>query len=132
MDNKDKKNTVEKYMTLYMSIGMCFGVSGGLIFGMIIYPDNMTLGMCFGLPIGMGIGMVIGQAKDKRLSENIMIIKKIKTVNDSTDLVIYVSDKNEMEKQYSVTNKKMQEEKFVKGDRVAEETDGSLVSLESK
>ena len=132
MNNKDKKNTVEKYMTLYMSIGMCFGVSGGLIFGMIIYPDNMAIGMCFGIPIGMCIGMVIGQLKDKRLSENMMIIKKIKTVNDSTDLVIYVSDKNEIEKQYSVTKQKMQEEKFLEGDRVAEKIDGSLVSLESK
>lgn len=132
MNNKDKKNTVVKYMTLYMSLGMCFGVSGGLIFGIIISPDNMTLGMSFGLPIGMCIGMVIGQIKDKRLSENMMIIKEIKTVDDSTDLVIYVSDKNEVEKQYSVTKEKMQQEKFVEGDRVAEETDGSLVSLESK
>ena len=132
MNNKDKKNTVKKYTTLYMSIGMGFGVSAGLIFGMIIYPDNMTIGTCFGFPIGMCIGMVIGQAKDKRLSENMMIIKKIKTVNDSTDLVIYVIDKNEIEKQYSVTNKKMQEQKFVEGDRVAEEIEGFLVSLESK
>lgn len=128
----NNKNKVEKYMTLYMSLGMCFGVSGGLIFGTIFYPDNMTLGMCFGLPIGMCIGMAIGQAKDKRLSENIMIIKKMETVKDSSDMVIYVSDKNKMEKQYIITEKKMKEEKFLEGDRVGEETDGSLVSLESK
>lgn len=136
MKNKNKKNTIGKYMTLYMSLGMCFGVSGGLIFGTIFFPDNMSLGMslgmCFGLSIGMCIGMAIGQAKDKRLSENIMIIRKIETAKDSTDVVIYVSDKNEIEKQYRVTEKKMKEEKFVEGDRVAEEIDGSLVSLESK
>ncbi len=129
---ENKKNPIQKYMVLYMSLGMCFGVSGGLIFGTIFFPDNMSLGMCFGIPIGMCIGMAIGQAKDKRLSENIMIIKKIETAKDSTDVVIYVIDKNEIEKQYRVTEKKMKEEKFVEGDRVAEEIDGSLVSLESK
>ncbi|WP_426350548.1 hypothetical protein ACPWSR_04690 [Alloiococcus sp. CFN-8] len=126
------KNTTEKYMTLYMSFGMCFGVSGGIIFGTIFFPDNMSLGICFGLPLGMCIGLLIGQAKDKRLSENIMIIRKIEAAKDSSDLVIYVSDKNEIEKQYRVTEKKIKEEKFVQGDRVAEEIDGSLVSLESK
>lgn len=129
---ENKKNPIQKYMVLYMSLGMCFGVSGGLIFGTIFLTDNMSLGMCFGIPIGMCIGMAIGQAKDKRLSENIMIIKKIEAAKDSTDVVIYVIDKNEIEKQYRVTEKKMKEEKFVEGDRVAEEIDGYLVSLESK
>ena len=126
------KNKIEKYMTLYMSLGMCFGVSVGLIFGIIFFPDNMTLGIPFGLPIGMCIGMAIGQAKDKRLSENIMMIRKIEIAKDSADIVIYVSDKNEIEKQYIVTEKKMKEEKFAECDRVAEGIDGSLVSLESK
>ena len=129
---KNKRNKVEKYMTLYMSLGMCFGGSGGLIFGTIFFPDNMSLGICFGPIIGMCIGMAIGQEKDKRLSENIMIIRKIETVKDSSDIVIYVSDKNEIEKQYRVTEKNIKEEKFAKDDRVAEEIDGSLVSLESK
>jgi hypothetical protein len=130
MDNKN--NTVKKYMTLYMSLGMCFGVSGGLLFGTIIYPDNIALGTCFGLPIGMCLGMAIGAAKDKRLSEKMMIVKSIEDVSDSSNVIIYVSDKHDVEKQYTVTEKKMKEEKFAKGDRVAEETDGSLVSLESK
>ena len=132
MKNESEKNTVQKYTTLYMSLGMCFGVSGVLIFGTIFFSDNMTLGMGFGIPIGMCIGMAIGQAKDKRLSENIMIIRKIETVNDSSDIIICVSDKNEIEKQYIVTDKKIKEEKFAEDDRVAEEIDGSLVSLESK
>ena len=111
MKNESEKNTVQKYTTLYMSLGMCFGVSGGLIFGTIFFSDNMTLGMGFGIPIGMCIGMAIGQAKDKRLSENIMIIRKIENVKESSDMVIYVGDKNEIEKQYIVTEKKMKEEK---------------------
>lgn len=129
---KNKRNKIEKYMTLYMSLGMCFGVSGGLILGTIFFPNNMSLGICFGPLIGMCIGMAIGQAKDKRLSENIMIISRIETLKDSSDIVIYVSDKNEIEKQYRVAKKNMKEEKFAEGDRVAEEIDGSLVSLESK
>ena len=122
MGNQDKKK-VQKYMAIYMSIGMCFGVSGGLIFGMILYPDNRTLGMCFGIPIGMCIGMAIGSAKDKRLSENIQ---------ESSDMLVYAMDKNGVEKKYKVSEKKMKEEKFSVGNRVAEETEGSLVSLESE
>ena len=131
MKNESGKNTIQKYQNLYMSLGMCIGLSGGLIFG-ISFFYNMTLGMCLGMSIGMCIGMVIGQAKDKRLSENIMIIRKIETIKDSSDIVIYVSDKNEIEKQYRVTEKNIKEEKFAEGDRVAEEINGSLVSLESK
>lgn len=130
MDNKNEKK-VQKYMTLYMSLGMCFGVSGGLIYGMILFPDNMSLGMCLGIPIGMCIGMAVGAAKDKRLSENMMRIVRIDAVHQSPDLLIYVIDKNEVEKEYRVSAKKMKEEKFSVGNRVAEETDGSLVSLES-
>ena len=129
---KNKKDIIQKYMKLYMSLGMCFGISGGVIVGTIFSPDKISLGMCYGILIGMCIGMVVGQVKDKRLSENIMVIRRIETDKDSTDVVIYVSDKNQIEKQYKVTEKKMKEEKFVEGDRVAEETDGSLVSLESK
>lgn len=131
MDNKGKKK-IQKYTTLYMSIGMCFGVSGGLIYGTLLFPDNMSLGMCFGLPIGMCIGMAIGAAKDKRLAENMMEISRIEDVQDASDKFIYAIDKNGAEKEYRVNEKKMKEEKFSVGDRVAEETEGSLVSLESK
>lgn len=127
----NKKKKIEKYMTLYMSLGMCFGVSGGLIYGMILFPDNMALGMCFGLPIGMSIGMAIGAAKDKRLSENMMEIDRIEAVSGTSDMLIYAIDKNGVEKEYRVSEKKMKTEKFSVGDRVAEEKDGSLVSLES-
>ena len=130
MKNESGKNTIQKYQNLYMSLGMCFGSSGGLIFG--ISFDNMALGMCLGMSIGMCIGIVIGQAKDKRLSENTMIIRKVETANNLSNLIIYINCKNEIKKQYIVTEKKMKEEKFAEGDRVAEEINGSLVSLESK
>lgn len=132
MKNNGEKNTVQKYMPLYMSLGMCFGVSGGLILSVIFNPNNLPLGICFGLPIGMSIGIALGTAKDNSLSKNIMIITRIEAIKDSSNILIYVIDKNEIEKQYVVTEKKMKEEKFTEGDRVSEEIDGSLVSLESK
>ena len=127
----DSKKKIQKYMALYMSIGMCFGVSIGLTFGMILFPDNMALGMCFGIPIGMSIGMATGAAKDKRLSENMMEIVRIEDVSESSDVLIYAVDKNGLEKEYRVSEKKMKAEKFSIGNRVAEETECSLVSLES-
>ena len=125
-----EKKVIQKYTSLYMSIGMCFGVSGGLIYGTLLFPDNMSLGMCMGIPIGMCIGMAIGAARDKRLAENMMEISRIEAVPDSTDVFLYAIDKNETEKEYRVTAEKMKEEKFSVGDRVAEETKGPLVSLE--
>lgn len=117
MNNENDK--IEKYTNLYMALGMCLGVSAGLICG-ILSLNNMWLGMSLGILIGMCIGIAVGEAKDKRLSQKIMIIRKMETAKDSKDVVIYVSDKNETEKQYRVTKKKMKEEKFMEGDRVAE------------
>lgn len=121
-----KNDSIKKYTTLYMSLGICFGVSIGLVFGRTVYSDNMSLGICFGLPIGMCIGAAIGAAKDKRLSENMMRVCKIETLNDSADVMIYVVDKNNIEKEYKVTEKMMKQEKYSVNDRVAEETDGLL------
>lgn len=132
INSLDKKDSVKKYTTMYMSLGMCFGVSIGLVFGRIIYTDNMSMGLCFGIPLGMCIGMAVGSAKDKRLSENMMKVSRIETIKDSSDIVIYAIDKNGAEKEYRVTEMKMKEEKFSVDDRIAEETDGFPVSLESK
>ncbi len=82
----------------------------------------MSTGMCFGI--------AAGAAKDKKLSENMMEVGRIETVQESSDLLIYVTNKSGEEKEYRVSEKKMKKEKFSIGDRVAEETDGSLVSLE--
>ncbi len=128
----ESKNKIQKYMTLYMSIGMCFGVSGGLIYGMLLLHDNMALGMCLGISVGTGLGLAVGAAKDKRLSENMMEIIRMEEVSGTTDKMIYALDKSGVEKEYRVTEKKMKVEKFSVGDRVAEETNGALVSLESK
>lgn len=130
MNNKKKK--IEKYTALYMSLGMCFGVSAGLVYGNIIFPDNMSLGMSIGIPIGMSIGLAIGVAKDKRLSEKNMEIIGMDAVQKAPNTMIFVKDNYGIEKQYEISLNRMKEEKFEIGDRVAEETDGSLVSLESK
>lgn len=119
-------------MTIYMSIGMSIGMSAGLVFGMIFNSNNMVLGLSVGLPIGMCMGMAIGAAKDKRLSEKMMVISKIEVIDNLSNVMIYSVDKNGTVKAFRVTQKIMKGEKFAVGDRVAEETDGSLISLESR
>lgn len=126
------KKKVEKYAMLYMGIGMCFGVSGGLIYGNIIFPENTSMGISMGIAFGMCIGLAIGTAKDKRLSEKIMEIIRIESVETIRNIIIIVKDQKGVEKQYEVSEKQMKEEKFEIGDRVAEEKGGVLVSLESK
>lgn len=130
MENKDKKK-VQKFMTLYMSLGMCFGVSLGYLYGMILFPNHMTLGMCFGIPTGMCVGMAIGAAKDKRLSENMMEISRIEAIKESSDVFIYAIDKHGLEKEYRISEKRMKDGKFLVGHRIAEEKNGILISLEN-
>lgn len=129
--NKNEKKIV-KYMTLYMSIGMCFGVSGGLIYGNILFPDNVSYGLSFGIPIGMLVGMAIGSIKDKKLSLKMMKIIKIEKIADSKDFSVFTKDKDGVEKKYIVSEKNLKCKKFVVGDRVAQESNNNLVSLESK
>lgn len=126
------KEPINKYMTLYMSLGMCFGVAVGMLFGMMFFPENFTIGMCFGVAIGMGIGMTIGFAKDAQLAERMMTIVRIREAENGAGSVICAVDKNGVEKEFLVDPDTMAEEKFAVEDRVAEETDGSLFSLESK
>ena len=134
MGRNDKKEEsekkVQKYTSIYMSIGMCFGMSIGLAFGQLWYPDNIAMGMCTGMPIGMCIGMAIGAAKDKRLSELIQTVSRIEDAPESADKLVYAVDEKGTENEYRVSEKAMKEQKFAIGNRVAEETDGSLVSLE--
>ena len=84
------------------------------------------------MPLGIGVGSAIGSAKDKEMSEKMMEISRIEDVPDSADKMIYALDKTGEEKEYRVDEKCFASEKFVVGDRVAEETDGRLVSLETK
>jgi hypothetical protein len=123
-------------MSLKMCYGVCLGASGGALFGSTVYPDNIAVyiscGLSFGISIGILLGMAIGATKDKRVSEKMMMIKKIEEIGNSLNAVIYVNDKYGVEKQYTVTEKKLKKEKFAEGDRVFEENNGSLVSLERK
>jgi len=130
MDHKSEEK-VQKYTLLYMSLGMCFGVSIGLLYGMFLFPGNMALGICLGLPTGMCFGMAIGSAKDKRLSEKMMKIVRIETISETSDVMISAVDKNGNEKDYRTSEEKLKAEKFSVGNRVAEDEDGSLVSLEN-
>jgi predicted 3-demethylubiquinone-9 3-methyltransferase (glyoxalase superfamily) len=123
-------------MSLGMCYGVCLGASGCALFGSTVFPDNIAVyiscGVSFGISIGILLGMAIGATKDKRISEKMMMIKKIEEVGDSLNAVIYVNDKYGVEKQYTVTEKKLKKEKLAEGDRVFEENNGSLVSLERK
>ena len=130
MNNKNEKQ-IKKFATTYMSLGMSCGLSMGMLYGMLLF-DNMALGMCLGMSVGMCIGTAIGSAKDKRLAENMMHVTRIKDDKESDGKIIYAVDKDGNEKLYKVSVKIAKNAKFAVGDRVAEETNKSLVSLETK
>lgn len=130
MENRYEKK-IQKFTTLYMSLGMTFGMSMGMLYGMLLF-DNMALGMSTGLSMGMCIGLAIGAAKDKRLSEHMMEITRIEDDETSADKIIYAVDKDGNEKSYKVSEKIAKSAKFAVRDRVSEEKNGALVSLESK
>jgi hypothetical protein len=116
---------------MYMSLGMCFGVGIGMLLSTLVFNINVAIGMCFGVSIGLSLGLAIGSAKDERLSKVAMTITKIEPLENSTDTVIYATQQDGTEKQYTITKKRMKQENFKLGDTVAEESDGTLVSLES-
>ncbi len=128
----NEKKNVNKFQTTYMLYGLSIGMMLGMLWGEFMYEDNLPLGMCLGMSLGMCLGIVIGSAKDKKLSEQMLKLCRIEDVPDSTDKMIYVLDKNGEEKEYRVTEKQQKEEQFTVGDRVAEEENGRLVSLENK
>ncbi len=125
-----KKNKIQKYTSLYMSVGLSCGVALGVVYGLLLFSDNLALGVSMGLVIGMSVGMAIGSEKDKRLEKNMMKIIRVEYDNPSTDVIIYVVDKNEVEKEYKISEKTMKREKFSVGSCVAEDKKNVLVSLE--
>lgn len=131
-ESEMKEPKFQRFANEYMGIGMCFGPAIGLALGNVIFPDSTVLGMCYGLPIGMSLGLAIGQAKDRRLLENAMEISRIEHLAGVTEVFIYAIDKNGVEKEFRVSEKVMKAEKFATGDKVAEEREGVLISLESK
>lgn len=86
---------------------------------------------CFGLPIGMSLGLTIGQEKDRRLWESRMEISKIEHLAGFSEVFICAIDKDGNEKEFRVSEKLMKSEKFKAGDKVAEEREGVLISLET-
>ena len=130
MENKNDKK-IQKFTTLYMSCGMMLGMSTGMLYGMLLF-DNMALGMCLGMSMGTSLGLAIGSAKDKRFSENMMHITRIQEDTELEGKIIYAIDKDGNEKSYKVSERIAKNAKFAVGDRVAEETNKTLVSLESK
>ena len=127
----EENKKVSKYLTLYMPLGMCLGMSVGMSLGQLVF-HNLALGMSIGISVGMGIGAALGAAKDKRLSEHMMEIVRIEEVPDSTDKLVYTIDKSGAEKEYRIAERRIISEKFAVGDKVAEEKEGYLVTLESK
>ena len=130
MENKNDKK-IQKFTGLYMSLGMMLGMSTGMLYGMLLF-DNMALGMCLGMSMGTCFGLAIGSAKDKRLSENLMHITRIQEDIEADSKIIYTVDKDGNEKSYKVSARIAKNAKFAIGDRVAEETNKTLVSLENK
>lgn len=130
MDNKNDKK-IQKFTSLYMSLGMCFGMSMGMLYGMLLF-DDMALGMTTGMSLGMCLGLVVGSAKDKRLSEHMMQIIRIEDDTTSSDKIICTVDQDGNEKAYKVSERIVKNAKFAAGDRVAEETNKTLISLENK
>lgn len=127
----EEKKNVSKYLTLYMPLGMCMGMMVGMSLGQLAF-HNLALGLSIGISAGMGIGAALGAAKDKRLSERMMEILRIEDVPDSTDNLVYTIDKSGLEREYRIAERRIISEKFAVGDRVAEESAGYLVTLESK
>lgn len=125
-----KEPKFQRFANEYMGIGMCFGLAIGLAFGNVLFPDNMALGMCWGLPIGMSLGFAFGQEKDRKLWESRMEISKIERLAGFSEVFIYAIDKDGNEKEFRVSEKTMEAENFKAGDKVAEEREGALISLE--
>ena len=126
-----KEPKFQRFANEYMGIGMCFGLAIGLAFGNVLFPDNMALGMCWGLPIGMSLGLAFGQEKDRKLWENRMEVSKIERLAGFSEVFVCAIDKDGNEKEFRVSEKRMKAEKFKAGDKVAEEREGVLVSLET-
>lgn len=139
-DEATKPTDSHKYQTLGMSVGMCMGPCMGMSIGMLLF-DNLSLGMCLGLSIGMCIGMALGAAKDKRISENILIVKDIieeefgcegRPEGKAAMVTIVVEDKEGKEQHIRMADKLAYERKIEVGDRAFLEEDGTLDLVDEK
>lgn len=126
-----KEPKFQRFANEYMGIGMCFGLSLGVAFGNLFSSGNVGTRMCIGMAIGLCLGEALGQAKDKKLLENAMEISKIEHLAEFSAVFVYAIDKDGNEKEIRVSEKRMKSEKFKAGDKVAEEREGVLISLET-
>ena len=60
-----------------------------------------------------------------------MEIRKIEHLAGFSEVFVYVIDKEGTEKEFRVSEKTMKAENFKAGDKVAEEREGVLISLET-
>ena len=126
-----KEPKFQRFANEYMGIGMCIGLSLGVAFGNLFSSGNVGTRMCIGMAIGLCLGEALGQAKDKKLLENAMEISKIEHLAGFSEVFVYAIDKDGNEKEFRVSEKRMKSEKFKAGDKVAEEREGVLISLET-
>lgn len=72
-DNKEEMNKNENdkqdmnYVSMGISLGMCFGVAAGAAVGMIF--GKAAIGMCFGIAIGVCLGGGVGVLVKKKREE---------------------------------------------------------------
>lgn len=121
----------QKYRTIYMSTGICCGVFCGILLEMLQNPDHPAAGICLGILAGMCLGLTVGYFKDRKLSGQMMKVSRIEYQSAASEALVYAVDREGTEREYRISGRIMKREKFSVGDRAAEETDGSLVSLES-
>ncbi len=55
-NDKDESN--------YLTLGITFGTSLGIIFGMLVF-DNLTIGLAIGLSLGVAYGSYMDSQKNK-------------------------------------------------------------------
>ena len=126
----DKHQRFSRYQSLGISLGMCFGVSIGLVFGSMLF-DKSTTGMCFGVPLGMMLGIAIGKAKDDRINEQLRTKGyTISGISDKGDgYEVTLKDRNGECVTVTLKQKAFAEGKFSVGDPVYKYDDGRLEAV---
>lgn len=118
-----------RYMSMGVSLGLCFGVAIGCAFGQSLF-DNMGTGMCFGTGIGMCLGLAIGAAKDKavnqQLEEQGYSIKTIQPTQDEKDYFVTIVNNKGEEQTITVSKGELEAETLAAGDYVYLDKEGGL------
>lgn len=51
---------VNKYLPLFMLLGVSVGSALGLISGVIFFKENIGIGLAIGVPVGVAVGLLFG------------------------------------------------------------------------